>query len=105
MIVHAEIEYCTECVDLPARLRSTSGVAAATAATVATATAAAIPAIAATTTAIAAKAASTTTTATIFAWAGLVDFQRATGNFLSVELFNRCRRFFFRRHFHESETF
>jgi hypothetical protein len=102
---HAEIEYCTECLDLPARFRSTSGVAATAAATVATATAAAIPAVATTTTAIAAKAASATTTATILAWAGFVDFQRATGNFLSVELFNRGRRFFFRRHFHESETF
>jgi hypothetical protein len=54
--------------------------------------------------AITAKATSTTT-ATIFSWAGFVDFQRPTGNFLSVELFDRCSRFVVRRHFDEGETF
>src|SRR6185369_779334 len=90
---HAEIECCTKMWRLPARFRSTSAAAATTAATIATATAAAITAKA------------TATAAAIFAWARFVDFQRATSNFLPVELFNRCRRFFFRRHFHESETF
>src|SRR6185369_11382261 len=103
---HAEIECCTKMWRLPARFRSTSAAAATTAATIATATAAAITAKATTAAAaIAAKAASAATTAAIFAWARFVDFQRATSNFLPVELFNRCRRFFFRRHFHESETF
>src|SRR6185503_18115852 len=80
---------------LPAWLRATSRTAAATT------TAAA--ATAATAAAITAKATSTTT-ATIFAWPGFVDFQGTTANFLSVELFNRCSRFCFRRHFDEGET-
>jgi len=86
---------------LPARLGTTSSLIAATATKTAAAT---IAAVAAAATAITTKATSTATAGAIFAWSCFVDFQRATSNFPSVELFNRCRRFFFRRHFDEGET-
>ena len=83
---------------LPARLGATSLIAA-----TATATGAATTIAAEAAAPIAAE--STSATAAIFAWPGFIHLQHPTGEFLAVELFNRCRRFFLSRHFDEGETF